>query len=222
MVAQSRYMSLVCLMAVAVVWFSDVRTVNAQGAAAEAPAASSQDDVEKRLQAFMALGAGPYPLKEKDGRVTHLLLVGESPLRKSLGVSAETTATERAKAFATAELAKYIGQNVSFYQDPGTETLTLYEGDASGPQAENSKQVEKTTTLVKQQAEAMVRGLQTFSKKVTDEKVVVGLLWTEKAAAQSRGVADANNPPTPPKPRPAPGTVTPGTVVNPDAEQLLK
>jgi len=170
----------------------------------------------------MALGAGPYALNEKDGRITHILLVGEAPIRKSLGVSAETNATERAKAFATAELAKFIGQQVSFYQDPGTETITLYEGDASGPQSENSKQAEKTTLLVKQQAEAMVRGLQTFSKQVTDEKVIVGLLWTEKAAKAARGVGVANGPGAAQKPKPGQSSVKPGTVVNPDADRLLK
>ena len=98
----------------------------------------------------------------------------------------------------------------------------LTEGDASGAVTENGKVVEKTTAWTKRQAEMMLRGVTMFSKQVTDEKVVVALLWTEKSATQAQGVIDANKPVASPKPRPVPGTVTPGTVVNPDADQLLK
>lgn len=108
------------------------------------------------------------------------------------------------------------------YRGSDGESIVLTEGDATGAITENGKVVEKTAQWTKRQAESMMRGIQPFSKQVTEDKVIVALLWTEKAAAQARGVADANNPAAPPKPRPAQGTVTPGTVVNPDAEQLLK
>ena len=55
---------------------------------------------------------------------------------------------------------------------------------------------------------------------VEKEKVIIGLLWTAKAAAQTNDVSKDNGPP--PKVRPAQGTVKPGKVVNPDAEELLK
>jgi hypothetical protein len=200
----------------------DSRVANSQGAAAEAPASDAQADIKKRLEGFMALGPGAYPLKEKDSRITHILLVGEAPLRKSLGAAAVTTATQRATDFATGELPKFIEQKVTAYSGSDGESIVLTEGDAGGAITENGKVVEKTQAWTKRQAESMLRGIQTFSKQVTDDKVVVALLWTEKAAAMARGVADANNPPAPPKPRPAQGTVTPGTVVSPDAEQLLK
>lgn len=200
----------------------DDRVAKSQGAAAEAPAPDPQADIKKRLEGFMALGAGAHSLKEKDGRVTHILLVGEAPLRKSLGAAAVTTATQRAKDFATGQLPLFIEQKVTAYSGSDGESIVLTEGDAAGAITESGKVVEKTQAWSKRQAESMLRGIQTFSNQVTDDKVVVALLWTEKAAVMARGVADANNPPAPLKPRPAQGTVTPGTVVSPDAEQLLK
>lgn len=212
--------TIVALVAVAIVL--DARVARSQGAAAEAPASDSQADVKKRLEGFMALGPGAYPLKEKDGRITHILLVGEAPLRKSLGAASVTTATQRASDLATGQLPLFMAQKVTAYRGTDGESIVLTEGDAGGAITENGKVVEKTAEWTKRQAEAMLRGIQTFSKQVADDKVVVALLWTERAAAQTRGVADANDPPPPPKPRPAQGTVTPGTVVSPDAEQLLK
>lgn len=206
----------------AVTMVLDDRVARSQSAAVEAPASDAQADIKKRLEGFMALGPGAYPLKEKDGRITHILLVGESPLRKSLGAASVTTATQRATDLATGQLPLFIEQKVTAYRGTDGESIVLTEGDAGGAITESGKVVEKTAEWTKRQAESMLRGIQTFSKQVTDDKVVVSLLWTERAAALARGVADANNPPPPAKPRPAQGTVTPGTVVSPDAEQLLK
>lgn len=222
MVAKPRFIVEVLLGAVTFCVVIDARVANAQAATAEATAPATQDDLKKRLEGFMALGAGAHPLKEKDGRITHILLVGKAPLRKSLGVASEETATQRATDSAHGELPLFIEQKVTAYRGSDGESIVLTEGDATGAITENGKVVEKTAQWTKRQAESMLRGIQPFSKQVTEDKVVVALLWTERAAAQARGVADANNPAAPPKPRPAQGTVTPGTVVNPDAEQLLK
>lgn len=222
MIARFRFAALSFVLASVVCCVIDGSVARGQAATAEAPAAASQDDIKRRLEGFMALGPGAHPLKEKDGRITHILLVGSAPLRKSLGVAAEQTATQRATDFATGQLPLFIEQKVTAYRSSDEESIVLTEGDATGVITENGKMVEKTTQWTKRQAEAMLRGIQPFSKQTTDDKVNVALLWTDKAASQARGVAEANNPPAPPKPRPAQGTVTPGTVVNPDADRLLK
>jgi hypothetical protein len=222
MSAQSGSMFHLLLGAAALCVFVEARVANAQAATAEVTATANQDDLKKRLDGFMALGPNAYPIKEKDGRLTHILLVGEAPLRKSLGVAAATTATQRATDLANGQLPLFLEQKVTAYSGSDGESIVLTEGDASGAVTENGKVVEKTTAWTKRQAEMMLRGVTMFSKQVTDEKVVVALLWTEKSARQAQGVIDANKALASPKPRPAPGTVTPGTVVNPDADQLLK
>ena len=199
----------------------DTSVAMAQEVATKRPVEDADNsELNKRLEGFMKLGQGAHPLKEKDGKITHILLIGEAPLRKSLGAAGITTATQRATDFATGQLPLFLEQKVTAYSGADGESIVLTEGDATGAITENGKVVEKTAEWTKREASSMIKGIQIFSKTVEKEKVIIGLLWTAKAAAQTNDVSKDNGPP--PKVRPAQGTVKPGKVVNPDAEELLK
>ena len=200
----------------------DTSVAMAQEVATKRPVEDADNsELNKRIEGFMKLGQGAHIIKEKDGKITHILLIGEAPLRKSLGAAGITTATQRATDFATGQLPLFIEQKVTAYSGSDGESIVLTEGDADGVSTENGKVIEKTAEWVKRQSEAMIKGIQIFSKTVEKEKVIIGLLWTAKAAAQTNDVSKDNGPP--PKVRPGQGTEpVEGTVVNPDAKELLK
>lgn len=216
-----RSMALAFLGICAALLICDARFAMSQTPQITSAPAEAEMDINKKIAEFMKLGSGAYPIKEKDGVITHIVLVGRGILNPSLP-DPEGNAQLKADVDADSRLAFFIDTKVSAYVGVNSETVVLTEGEGAAPTLQSSKAIEKTNEWKKKQTEAMVRGLQTLQKEVTDKHVTIAKLWTAKTATQARGVADANNPPPPPKPRPAPGTVTPGTVVNPDAEKLLK
>lgn len=137
-------------------------------------AQNEEDDAssfEERMSNIVALGRGVHnPQKDKKGRITACVVVGQARISTVLGKAKGTeNARDKANLACSAEFVKWLKEEVSVYQSNDEETVILLEGEEGGDDEslkESAKSVEKSGKKMESLSKGLVRGLQLLHKEV--------------------------------------------------------
>jgi hypothetical protein len=141
---------------------------------------SAKSAAEQEMAKLAALGPGVRAIqKDKKGRITSCIVVGQSRISTALGESKGLeVARKRADLSASAEFVKWLKQDVTVVENTDDETVTLLEGT----EKESGKAVEKTGSKMTSISQGLVRGLQVLHVKTDGENKTITVLKGWKAA----------------------------------------
>ncbi len=157
---------------------------------------SGKSGAEQEMARIAALGPGVNTIqKDKKGRITSCIVVGQSRISTVLGKSKGLeVARKRADLNASAEFVKWLKQHVTFFQSTDDETVFLLEGkegDNEDTGKELWKAVEKESSRNTSIAEGLVRGLQVLHVKIDSESKMLTVVkgWKADTAEGVKKVA---------------------------------
>lgn len=140
--------------------------------AASMSAAAEGDgpSLEDRMAQVIALGPGVHGVqKNKDGRITSLVVVGQARISTVLGKSKGLElARSKADLACSAEFVQWLKAEITVYESSDEEAIILSEGDGDSAK-ESGKSVEKSSTKMESLSKGLVRGLQVLHKNVDGE-----------------------------------------------------
>ena len=158
--------------------------------------AGEGSSVEEQMAKIAALGPGVHAIqKDKKGRITSCIVVGQSRISTALGKSKGLeVARKRADLSASAEFVKWLKQDVTVVENTDDETVTLLEGteeDNKDTLKESGKAVEKTGSKMTSISQGLVRGLQVLDVKTDGESKTITVLkgWKATTAEGVKKVA---------------------------------
>jgi hypothetical protein len=160
----------------------------------------AQEDAKTSQKSEMAkiatLGPGVHAIqKDKKGRITSCIVVGESRISTVLGkAKGLEVARKRADLNASAEFVKWLKQHVTFFQSTDDEAVFLLEGkegDNEDTGKELGKAVEKESSRNTSIAEGIVRGLQVLHVKIDSDSKMLTVVkgWKADTAEGVKKVA---------------------------------
>ncbi len=175
-------MRVVLLSAVSALMLSLPTTVVSQE-----PDGSGRSATDEAMAKIVALGPGVHAIqKDKKGRITSCIVVGQSRISTALGKSKGLeVARKRADLNASAEFVKWLKQDVTVVENTDDETVTLLEGTGEANEdtlKESGKAVEKTGSKMTSISQGLVRGLQVLHVKTDGENKTLTVLKGWKAA----------------------------------------
>ncbi|MDZ4849973.1 MAG: hypothetical protein SGI77_11865 [Pirellulaceae bacterium] len=160
----------------------------------------AQDDgsyVDEQMAKLFALGPGVHAIqKNKKGRITACVVVGQARISTSLGkAKGMELARDKANLICSAEFVKWLKEEASVYQSTDDESVILLEGGEEAGEddslKESSKSVEKNSKKMDSLSKGLVRGLQLLHKGVNADDKTLTIIkgWKADSADGVKNVA---------------------------------
>lgn len=148
--------------------------------------AKNKPTVEEALAKYVAIGPGVQVVKkDKRGRVTSLVVVGNSRISTVLGKEKGLEiARERARLECSAAFVRWLKEKASIFSSSSEEDVVLMEGTESADantKSEFGKAVDKNSKKMESVSEGIVRGLQPIHAETDGEGKTFSLVMGWKA-----------------------------------------
>ena len=147
---------------------------------------SGKSATDQEMAKIAELGPGVQKVqKDKKGRITSCIVVGQSGISTVLGKSKGLeVARKRADLDATARFVKWLKESTTVAENTDDETVTLLEGTEEDNQdtlKKSGKAVDKTGSKITSISQGLVRGLQVLHVKTDGENKMLTVVKGWKA-----------------------------------------
>lgn len=166
--------------------------------AQDSDADKKQPSVEEQLHALVELGPGVYEIQIGDnGQIESFVVVGQARISTVLGkAKGLEVARNKANLDCSAQLVKWLKEEVQIRESSDEETIILLQGEDSGEAGgltESGKALERTTKRIESISAGLVRSLQLLHKEVDADGKTLTVVkgWQREISESSKELRES-------------------------------
>ena len=166
--------------------------------AQDSDADKKQPSVEEQLHALVELGPGVHEIQIGDnGQIESFVVVGQARISTVLGkAKGLEVARNKANLDCSAQLVKWLKEEVQIRESSDEETIILLQGEDNGEATgatESGKSLERTTKRIESISAGMVRSLQILHKEVDADGKTLTVVkgWQREMSESSKELRES-------------------------------